>query len=111
MPLTTDDRLAAVEADVASIKTALNLLTTGQAEAREEVRLEGVAQRKLISDAAQVASDRLAEQTATLTTQTATILSLSTTLNAVQANIQKWAAGGALLGAVLLFIAVRALGF
>lgn len=104
MPLTTDDRLAAVEADVSQIKAAVEQLSSGQTAARAEVRAEGEIQRHLIAAAAADAATKFA-------TQNASLLQLSQTVNRVQTNIQQWAAGGALLGAVLLFIAVRALGF
>lgn len=106
--LTTDERLDALEAAVLRIeqgqKDAATLIDTRAAEAAAIVKAEAEAQR----EAVRVEGARVAEQ---FSTQGAALLQLSQTLNTVQARIGQWAAAGALLGAVLLFIAVRALGF
>lgn len=97
MPLTVDERLDALEAAVARIEQ-------GQADARLQLQAEG--ERQL--EAVRVEGENVARQ---FTAQGAALLHLATTLNTLQAQVSKWAAGGSLAGAVILFIAVRALGF
>lgn len=83
---------------------ANELIEKHAAEGRALVMQEAQSQR----EALRAEGERVAQQFAD---QTATILAVSQALNTVQANLSKWAAGGALVGAVMLFIAVRALGF
>lgn len=97
MPLTTDERLDALEAAVLRIEQ-------GQHDARVLVEKEGALQREAVRAEGQAVAQQFTEQGAAL-------LHLSTTLNTLQAQVSKWAAGGSLAGAVILFIAVRALGF
>lgn len=89
MPAATDDRLEALEAAVGRVEAAV-----AQASVDAERRA---------AEAAKTVTDNFAATNANL-------LSLSQTLNSVQAQVSKWAAAGALLGSVILFIAVRALG-
>lgn len=101
MPLTTDDRLDALEAAVARIEA-------GQVEAvelvRAEVRAEGEKQREAIATAGTEATRQLGEVNAA-------VVKVSCALVTLQQQVTKWAAAGSLAGAVVLFIAVRALGF
>lgn len=82
---------------------ATELIEKHALEARELIMHEAEMQRVAVREE----GIRVAEQFAA---QGATILAISSALNTVQANISKWAAGGALVGSVLLFIAVRGLG-
>lgn len=101
MTLTVDDRLDALEAAVARIET-------GQAQAAAavlaEVRAEGEKQRKAITDAGHEAAVQIGKVNAA-------VITVSTGLLTLQQQVTKWAAAGSLAGAVVLFIAVRALGF
>lgn len=97
MPLTTDERLDALEA-------AIKRIEQGQHEARALVEHEGALQREAVRMEGEAVKKQFTEQGAAL-------LHLSTTLNTLQAQISKYAAGGMLISAVILFIAVRALGF
>lgn len=96
MPLTTDERLSAVETAVQEVKAAVEGLTSGQADAERRA-----------DERARAAAEAVAAE---FKTANAAILGLSTTLNNVQNRVSQWAAGGSLVGAVILFIAVRALG-
>lgn len=101
MVATDDERLAAVEAAVAEIRQAL---ADGQDAIRAEIKAEGEAQRLAVAAEG-------ARVTGLLATQTEQMLGLSQALNAVSSSISRWGAAACLLGAVILFIAVRALGF
>lgn len=89
--------------ETSSVK-ATDLIEKHAGDARELILREAAAQREALREEGQRVAQQFADQTAT-------ILAISTALNSVQANLSKWAAGGALVGAVMLFIAVRALGF
>lgn len=81
MTITLDQRVAALETSYEQILSELKELKAGQATAATEQTL-----------------------------QTANLLALSMTLNKLQSAIQRWGAAAALIGAVALFLASKALG-
>jgi hypothetical protein len=94
---TTDERLAALEAMMAEMRH-------GQEAVSDQVRAEGEAQREELR--------KLGEELhETLLAQSTSILAVSTGMNKLRGELMKWMGVGALVGAVALFIAVRALGF
>jgi 1-aminocyclopropane-1-carboxylate deaminase/D-cysteine desulfhydrase-like pyridoxal-dependent ACC family enzyme len=85
-------------------RDATELVAKSAKEARELIQREAAAQREIIK----AEGDRMTQG---MLEQTEHILAVSQSLVRLQQQVSKYAAGGSLAGAVVLFIAVRALGF
>lgn len=97
-------RLDAYERLLSTVHLSVGEVREAQKVAAAELRAEGAQQREAI----RAEADRV---TGELLKQAQSILSIAETLNKLQSNVSRYAAGGSLAGAVVLFIAVRALGF
>lgn len=100
---TLDERVAAVEINLIELSVGLRELKAGQLRAADQVRVVGVEQR----EAVRVEGERVTKE---LLAQSQQILKLATAFATFQGQVTKWAAAGTLIGAVMLFVAVRVLG-
>lgn len=100
---TLNERVDALEISMMELIQGVVDLKKGQLRAAEQIQKVGLEQREAI----RVEGERVTRE---LLEQSAAILRVAQGLSTLQGQISKWAAGGSLLGAVLLFIAVRALG-
>jgi hypothetical protein len=112
---TVAERLDAHDAILATVQEQLEALLGGQAdaaslierranEAREHLRVEAESQRQAVVAAGQAAQDEIANVNKA-------VVQIATNMITLQQQVTKWAAAASLAGAVVLFIAVRALGF
>lgn len=83
--------------------------------AQHEIRLELMNQTAVITQAGATQLAAIHTEGQRVTTEllavNAAVVKISQGLLTLQAQVTKWAAAGSLAGAVILFIAVRALGF
>lgn len=112
---TVEERLHEHDVILAEVQAQLAQLLQGQSNAAElierradqaaaVVREEAETQRAAIQRAAEDAKRDIGDVNAA-------VVKVSTGLLTLQQQVTKWAAAGSLAGAVVLFIAVRALGF
>jgi hypothetical protein len=100
---TLDERVDALEVGLLEMNEALRDLKAGQLRAADQIRIVGEEQSKAVRDeGARVTEELLAQSQA--------ILKVSQAMTTLQGQVQKWTAAGSLVGAVMLFIAVRILG-
>lgn len=113
MPTLTE-RMAVVETGMADLCTQLEHIRIGQLHAAEQVHREAEAEKALILRTAETARSELHAEAARvakeIAKQNAALVALATSVLKMREEVSKWAAGGSLLGAVMLFIAVRVLG-
>lgn len=108
-------RLDAVENAIASLIDGMADIRRSQRDHAELIDLRAREAARVVKDEAKTQRDAVRAEgeliAAQFAQQGASLLAVSSALNTMQASLTKWGAGGALAGAVLLFIAVRALGF
>lgn len=96
--------MATIEERVTALEEAYAEVTTALATQTESIAREGLQQREAIRLEGARVTDRIAGVNEA-------VVKVSTGLLTLQQQVTKWAAAGSLAGAVVLFIAVRALGF
>lgn len=109
------ERVDAMEITLMELAAGLKELRAGQLRAAQMVEYAARTERDLIKATAaqakidlQLEADRVSKEFAKQNEQ---LLSLATSLLTFRTEVSRWGALAALLGAVALFIAVRALGF
>lgn len=92
-----EERVTALERAVGEVNRALHDQTSA-------IVLAGEQQRAAIKEEGQRVTEEIGKVNAA-------VVKVSTAMLTLQQQVTKWAAAGSLAGAVVLFIAVRALGF